>query len=198
MTPESKAAASISRPPRLVVVHGYGATTENHWFPWLQQRMASQGWDVTLVDLPDSDAPAVGPWAEAVEDAVGHVDGRTYLVGHSLGCITLLRYLAGRTDPWSLGGIILVAGFTGKLESLPELDPYLEEDVDLQDLPGCIRDRLVIHSDDDPLVPPSASASLADRLTAPALVIPGAKHFLDVDGVTDLPEAAAALSGWAS
>ena len=45
---------------------------------------------------------------------------------------------------------------------------------------------------------PSASASLADRLNAPALVIPGAKHFLDVDGVTELPEAAAALAGWAS
>lgn len=198
MTPETKAAASYSRPPRLVIVHGYGATTENHWFPWLEQRMASKGWDVTLVDLPDSDAPAVGPWAEAVEDAVGQLDGRTYLVGHSLGCITLLRHLAGHTGPWTLGGIILVAGFTGKLELLPELDPYLEEDVELQDLPGSIRKSLVIHSDDDPLVPPSASASLADRLKAPALVIPGAKHFLDVDGVTELPEAAAALAGWAS
>lgn len=198
MTAETKAAASYTRPPRLVVVHGYGATTENHWFPRLQQRMASKGWDVTLADLPDSDAPAAGPWAEAVEDAVGHIDGRTYLVGHSLGCITLLRHLAGFPGPWTLGGIILVAGFTGKLESLPELDPYLQDDVELQDLPDRIRNCLVIHSDDDPLVPPSASASLATRLKAPTLVISGARHFLDVDGVTDLPEAATTLAGWAS
>jgi hypothetical protein len=89
-----------------------------------------------------------------------------------------------------------VAGFAGKLAVLPELDPFLEDGVQLDDVAENIRHRLVIHSDNDPTVPPAASAELASRLDAGVLVVPGAKHFLDVDGIAELPPVRGALKQW--
>jgi len=80
---------------RVVVVHGYDAAPDSHWFPWLRRRLAAEGVRTVLVDLPEPSYPETGAWLDAVGRAVGEVDEHTHLVGHSLGCITLLRHLAG-------------------------------------------------------------------------------------------------------
>jgi predicted alpha/beta hydrolase family esterase len=182
--------------PRIVVIHGYGASPENHWFPWLSDEMALAGIPVSVAQMPEKIPADAGEWGEAVKSAVGDVDSGTFLVGHSLGCITILRHLASLPEPWALGGLILVAGFAGKLAVLPELDPFLDDGVQLDGVAENIRHRLVIHSDNDPTVPPAASAALASRLDAGVLVVPGAKHFLDVDGIAELPPVRGALKQW--
>jgi predicted alpha/beta hydrolase family esterase len=181
---------------RVVVIHGYGAAPENHWFPWLSDELAAAGVPVSVAQMPAKIPADAGEWGEAVKSAVGDVDAETFLVGHSLGCITILRYLAGLPGPWALGGLILVAGFAGRLAVLPELDAFLEDGVRLDGVTENIRHRLVIHSDNDPTVPPAASTELASRLNARVLVVPGAKHFLDADGVEELPPVRSALTQW--
>ena len=79
--------------------------------------------------LLDPGAPRPGAWQAAVAAAVGAVDERTHLVGHSLGCVAVLRHLASLPGSWELGGLTLVAGFTGPLTALPVLDGYLAEGV---------------------------------------------------------------------
>ncbi|MCU1548511.1 MAG: hypothetical protein JWO29_1462 [Arthrobacter sp.] len=182
--------------PRVVVIHGYGASPDNHWFPWLKAEMTAAGVPVSVAEMPDGIPADPGEWGEVVKSAVGDVGSATFLVGHSLGCITILRYLAGLPKPWTLGGLILVAGFAGRLEAIPELDAFLDDGVQLDGVVENIHRRLVIHSDDDPTVPPATSADLAFRLNADVLVVPGAKHFLDADGVTELPPVYGALKHW--
>ena len=97
---------------RVVVVHGYDAAPDQHWFPWLRERLAAEGVRTEVVELPEPSFPEAGAWLAAVARAVGEPDPHTHLVGHSLGCITLLRHLAGLPQPWTLGGLVLVAGFT--------------------------------------------------------------------------------------
>ena len=80
---------------RVSVVHGYQAAPDRHWFPWLDKQLASDGFTFTVVPLPDSETPAVRAWRETLAAAVGKVDAQTWFVGHSLGCITVLRYLGG-------------------------------------------------------------------------------------------------------
>jgi hypothetical protein len=80
---------------RVFVVHGYQAAPDRHWFPWLAEQLAADGFAVTVVALPDSETPVVRAWSETLAAAVGKVDAQTWFVGHSLGCITVLRYLGG-------------------------------------------------------------------------------------------------------
>ena len=178
---------------RVVVVHGYDAAPDQHWFPWLRERLAAESVRTEVVELPEPSFPEAGAWLAAVARAVGEPDPHTHLVGHSLGCITLLRHLAGLPQPWTLGGLVLVAGFTGRLEAVPLLDEFLAEDVDVSAVRANARRRLVLRSDDDPTVPAAATEALAARLDAPVRVVPRAGHFCGSDGVTRLPAVLEAL-----
>ena len=184
-------ATSGNRPTRsvqrVVIVHGYEAAPDAHWFPWLQSALQAEGIGVTVVPLPVPDAPETADWENAVSAALGVPDARTVIVAHSLGAITALRVLAALPEPWELGGLVLVACFAKPLEALPELDGYLATDVDAERVAGSIAERTVIRSDTDPFVPPAESDDLAKRLDAQLQVHPGAGHFMAEDGVTTLP-----------
>ena len=67
--------------------------------------------------------------------------------------------------------------------------------VDAESVAENIGTRVVIRSDNDTLVPAAAGDALAERLGAEVLVVPGAGHFLEVDGMTSLTVVLDALVG---
>jgi predicted alpha/beta hydrolase family esterase len=175
-------------PRRVVVVPGYGATPADHWFPRLAHDLAGHGIDTEVVEMPHPDAPDPTAWATTAGEAIGDPDGATVVVGHSLGCLTVLRYLATVPGPWRLAGLVLVAGFLDRLPALPELDGFVGDGADVGHIPGHVEQVVVIRSDHDPLVPGTSTDRLAAALDAELVVVPGAGHFLADDGYEDLPE----------
>lgn len=117
---------------RVLIVHGYAAAPDAHWFPWLRDSLDTAGVNATVVTLPTPNAPKAAAWTATVSEAIGVPDAGTWIVAHSLGGITVLRALAALTEPWQLGGLVLVSGFTGALKSLPVLDEYLSTDIDAE------------------------------------------------------------------
>jgi uncharacterized protein len=186
MTPTTLASAGNS-PRRVVIVPGYGATPADHWFPWLRGALTADGIGASVVSLPTPDAPVAQQWEAAVADALAVPDADTWVVAHSLGSITTLRVLAALPEPWRLGGLVLVSGFTAPLHVLPGLDDYVAADVDAERVREHVAARVMIRSDADGIVPPAASDALAERLGATLRIVPGAGHFLADDGVTELP-----------
>ncbi|MEE2060752.1 RBBP9/YdeN family alpha/beta hydrolase [Rhodococcus artemisiae] len=176
----------VHSPRRVIIVHGYRACPDDHWFPWLRDTLSADGVDVNVVTLPTPEEPDAAEWHSAVAEALGAPDASTWVVAHSLGAITALRVLASLSQPWTLGGLVLVSGFTGALAAIPELDAYLADDVDAEAIGQHISVRVVMRSDADSLVPPAASDALALRLGAELHIEPGAGHFLAADGVTTL------------
>ncbi|WP_411374994.1 RBBP9/YdeN family alpha/beta hydrolase [Arthrobacter sp. MPF02] len=172
---------------RVVIVHGYESSPDANWFPWLKGALEAEGIGVAVVPLPSPDDPDKAAWEDAVSSALGLPDATTVVVAHSLGVVTALRVLAQLPEPWELGGIVLVAGFTDPLEALPELDGFLATDVDVERVAANIGVRTVIRSDTDPFVPSAASDDLARRLSARLQVHPEAGHFMAKDGVTRFP-----------
>ena len=182
-------------PARVIIVHGFRANVDAHWFPWLRDVLADRGIAATSVDLPLAESPNPADWEREVSLALGTPDEQTWIVGHSLGAVTSLRVLAAQLGEWRLGGVVFVAGFTGRLDTLPDLDDYLADDVDAERVAERISTRVVVRSDNDTLVPPAASDALARRLSAEVRVQPGAGHFLEADGMTSLPVVLDALLG---
>ena len=173
---------------RVIIVHGYAATPQDHWFPWLHSVLLNEGIDATVVTMPTPEKPQAPDWEATLKAALGTPDAGTWVVAHSLGAITALRVLESLPQPWRLGGLILISGFTGPLDSLPVLDDYLAHDIDAKRVASTINARYMIRSDADPYVPPIASDELAARLDAIVQVQSAAGHFLAEDGVTVLPE----------
>lgn len=183
---------------RLVILHGYTASPDSHWFEWLREECSADGTEVRIPALPESDSPSPRRWFDTARSAIGALDPGTAVVGHSLGCITALHAIdeiGARQPGWRLGALVLVSGFAEPVPGLPELDAFVETVPDLGALAGRIASRTVIRSDDDRVVPPPLTSRLAASLDATEVVVAGAGHFLAREGSTELPEAARALRG---
>ncbi|MFE6621701.1 RBBP9/YdeN family alpha/beta hydrolase [Streptomyces sp. NPDC057740] len=179
---------------RASIIHGYGATPEDHWFGWLAGQLRADGVPATIPALPSPQAPDPARWADAVRADLGTPDEHSIVVAHSLGCLTVLRHLRSLPGPWRLGTLVLVSGFVDQLPALPDLNAYIGDGCDVTGLRSHIDRLTIIRSDADPYVPPGHTDRLADLLGIPAQVIPGAGHFLASDGVTSLREVREAIA----
>ncbi|MFD7067888.1 RBBP9/YdeN family alpha/beta hydrolase [Streptomyces sp. NPDC059913] len=180
---------------RASIIHGYGATPEDHWFGRLAGQFEADGIRTAVPALPDSGAPDPDRWVAAAGAALGTPDAGSIVVAHSLGCVTVLRHLGSLTGPWRLGALVLVAGFVDRLPGLPELDVHVDGVPDPTGIGGHVDRLTVLRSDADPIVPTGHTDRLAGLLGVSALVVPGAGHFLASDGVTSLDEARRAALG---
>lgn len=186
--------ASRTTQKRAVIFHGYGASPADHWFGWLAERLEADGIPTAVPAFPHPMDPDPERWEDEVRAALGTPDERSIVIAHSLGCVTVLRYLRSLRGSWRLGTLILVSGFVDRLPALPDLDAYVAEGCDVTGLSAHIGRLVVIRSDDDPFVPTALTDRLADLLGAPVRVVPDAGHFLASDGVAELPAVREAIA----
>lgn len=171
----------------IYIVHGYGASPSDHWFPWLKKEMEKKGATVSIVNLPSPNDPQPNEWQQALEAQVSSLDRNTYFVAHSLGSIALLRFLEGTQDATTIGGYILVSGFNDSLSILPQLDSFKKPSIAYGKLVQMTNNRVVITAIDDSIVPHALSKGLADSLDAKFIPVERGGHFLGSDGFTEFP-----------
>ncbi len=178
---------------RVFIVHGYEGSPNGNWFDWLSAKIREHGAEASALHLPNPQQPAAPAWQLTLDQYIGAPDEHIFLVGHSLGCITLLHFL-NRHQPERLGGLVLAAGFTELPPALPQLDAYIraaQPDFDVLN-----RIDMPVHcllSDNDSHVPRELSENLAERLRSPLTRIPNGGHLMADDGFTALPQAWEAL-----
>lgn len=183
---------------RAFIIHGWGGTPHQHWLPWLAAELQKQEFEVHVPTMPDTDHPDTDRWLATLEREVGSPDQDTYLIGHSIGCLTILRYLE-RHGP--IGGTVLVAPWVIlSPESVADpADARIAEDWTASDMnwgmvkAGC-RQFTAIFSDDDPDVPLQENKPVFENeLGANIIVESGKGHFTAEDDVTELPSALQAV-----
>ncbi|RQP09623.1 MAG: serine hydrolase family protein [Microbacteriaceae bacterium] len=175
---------------RVVVLHGYTAHPDKHWFPWLREQLAPLGVVTEVPALPDTEHPDAATWTDAAVAAIGRVDADTAVVGHSLGTPTAIRALGRVFDQQPdarLGTLVLVAPFVDPVPVYPELDPFTVGLPELPALAARIDRRVVLRSDFDPEVPIELAPAVIEGLSAEEVVVPEAGHFCQSQGVTTLP-----------
>lgn len=172
---------------QVYIIHGYTASPQSHWFPWLKQQLEQDGTAVHVPTMPDAEEPDVQRWLAHLQTLVPAPDENCYFVGHSLGCITLLRYLSAFSPLRKIGGLVLVSGFTQPLPALPLLSPFTAEAPGLDNIRHMAPQRAVVFSDNDAIVPPDLTADLAVALDVTPDIIEGGGHFLGSEGFLQLP-----------
>jgi uncharacterized protein len=173
---------------RVFIIHGYSASPEDHWFPWLKNTLERDGIVATVLKMPNSKAPEASAWIECIQSNVSTPDANTYFVAHSLGCIALLRYLDSLSGGTKIGGMVLVSGFSETLPQLPELDGFVMTNLKQDHLITISSQRTVIASFDDPSVPYEKTERLSVFLKANLRSVQSGGHFLATDGFTEFPE----------
>ncbi|WP_226530380.1 RBBP9/YdeN family alpha/beta hydrolase [Metabacillus niabensis] len=172
---------------QVYIIHGYGASPANHWFPWLKEKLIADGNQVSVLHMPNSSDPNKEEWLDTLTNEIKNVNNKTYFVTHSLGSITLLNYL-DQLDPLpSFGGFIIVSGFSEPLSSLPSLNPFTVTIVDYKKIISATNSRAVIAAKDDYIVPIQLSKNLSKQLDTSFYPVEKGGHFLEEDGFTSFP-----------
>jgi len=183
---------------RVFIIHGWDGKPGECWFPWLKQQLEQKGINVVVPQMPEAETPKIETWVPFLAQLVGTPDAETFLVGHSIGVQTILRYLASIDQP--IGGVVAVSGFytlaptTFKTEEEKSLSaPWLETPIDNEQVKKNALKITAIFSDNDPYVGLENEKFFADRLGAKTIIINNKKHIGGSDNVFELPEALAAL-----
>lgn len=167
---------------KVYVTHGYTANPTRNWFPWLKQELKKLGLECECLAMPNSDQPNPQAWLEHHQNTL-QLDENTLLIGHSLGCIALLNYLA--VTQQKVKTAIFVSGFYEKLPTLPELDSFADF---YANQTACLpQQSYVISALNDTVVPHSFSDRLAQYLQADYIRLETGGHFIDREGITEMP-----------
>ena len=143
---------------RAIIIHGWGGNSLGGWIPWVKRELEAKGVKVDTPNMPNSESPVIDHWVPHLQKVIGTPDEDTYLVGHSIGCQTILRYL--EKNNIKVGGVCFVAGWfslSGEVIANPEdaviAKPWVETPINLEKVRAKAPKFISIFSDDDPFVP---------------------------------------------
>ncbi|MFH0712342.1 MAG: alpha/beta fold hydrolase [Candidatus Jorgensenbacteria bacterium] len=179
---------------RVIIVHGWDGYPEEGWFPWLKNELEKKGFEVLVPQLPQPKIPRIENWVPKLAETVGTPDENTYLVGHSMGCQTIARYLEALPEGVKIGGAVFVGGFFKRLtgingeEEQEVVDHWLKTPLDLQKVKSHLLGSIAIFSDNDYYVPLDNADDFRDKLGSEVIIKIGMGHFSGVrDKTFELP-----------
>lgn len=181
---------------RVVIVHYWDGNPKYCWYTTTKKRLEDIGFEVNVPEMPDTHFPKLSSWLPKLKETIGRPDMDLYLVGHSLGCITILRYLEQLKDNEKIGGVVFVAGFTDDLRNVDPVEDELKNFFETPILWNKIKPKankfVVIHSDNDPYVSIKYGDIFKDKLGAELVIKHNMGHFSgpldDPTSITSLPD----------
>jgi predicted alpha/beta hydrolase family esterase len=173
---------------RVFLIHGWGGYPEEAWRPWLKERLEQNGFQVAVPAFPNTDNPNRKEWVAYLHKVIGIPDEHCYFVGHSLGAITIIRYLESLQEGERVGGVVFVAGFDEDL-GIKELrdSTFFATPIAWEKVRNRIKGCTAIFSDNDPYVSLRFGEVFKEKLNAEIVELHNMHHFSGDDGVMELP-----------
>ncbi|QGA80074.1 RBBP9/YdeN family alpha/beta hydrolase [Candidatus Nanohalobium constans] len=171
------------------IFHGTGASRDDHWFPWLEEKLEEKGVEVCRPDFPTPEGQELENWLEVLDKQEIEIDKDTVLIGHSLGAVFILNIL-NRRD-LDIEAAHLVSAWTGLLpnEQFNEWNSTFQDaDFDFEKIKRSIGEIHQFHSASDPYVPLEKAEELAVNLESNLHLKADAGHFNTDSGYTEFPD----------
>lgn len=162
---------------RIVLTHGYKASPQTNFWPWLRTQLTQRGHEVITVDLPSPEAPQCAEWVEAIDRAVARPGGDTMFIAHSLGGVALLHYLENAQMSGTPKSVMLIsAPFHIGSETFAS---FFEPMVDFDTVMWKGQEFIIIHAKDDAVVPFDHARRYERELNGHLHAVESGGHFLD-------------------
>ena len=161
---------------RVIIIHCWEGYPEYCWYPQTKKELEKEGFEVRVPEMPETISPKLSGWLPKLKEIAGVPDEELFLIGHSLGCITIMRYLENLSDKEKIGGVIFVAGFTDDL-GYKELTNFFTKPINFEKIREKSKEFCLINSDDDPYVSLNHADILKEKLGAKSIIKHNMKHF---------------------
>lgn len=184
---------------RAVIVHCWGGEPDYAWYPWVAKQLEAQGIAVEVPEMPDAEEPKLKKWLPRLERVIGVPDEDLVLIGHSLGCACVLRYLESLPKGVKVGKVLLVSAFTDQI-GYREFDTFFEKPFDFEKIKSkSVEGFIVLQSDDDPYVTEQYGIRLEEELGAELFIKSAVGHMSgpldEEDSCKELPEVVELVTG---
>lgn len=176
---------------KAILIHGWGGNPEEGWIKWVGKKLEEKGYEVEMPIMPDSLYPKIDTWVGKLKEVARQVDEETLLIGHSIGCQTIMRYLGNLEDDVKVGKVIFVGGWFNLTDETYEDEedkeialPWIEIPIDFDKVKEHCKEFILINSDDDPYVPLSDADLFKEKLNADVIMLKDKGHITG----NELPE----------
>ncbi|MBU0957888.1 MAG: alpha/beta hydrolase [Nanoarchaeota archaeon] len=153
---------------KVILVHGWGGSPKEDWYNWLKKELIKKGYEVEAPEMPDTLNPKIDAWVGKLEEVFKESE-EVYLVGHSIGCQTIMRFL--EKNNIKLKKVILVAPWLSLTDETWDEDyteekakPWIETPIDFDNVKTKAEKFVVVYSETDPYVPKDDPFVLKDKL----------------------------------
>lgn len=171
---------------RLVLVHGWEGNPFDGWKSWLKSEVLKMGFKFIAPPMPGGKHPILQEWLNVLSSEVGNVDNETYFVGHSLGCIAILKYFEQLPLKSRARACFLVSGFISSLK-IPETENFFIERLNTKKVISKVSSIVAINSDNDPYVPINYAYEIREKLHAELIIEHAKGHIGESAGIKELP-----------
>jgi len=177
----------------IYLIHGWGESPKSEaWFKWLNEESKKRNYKLIIPEMPNTNNPKIDEWLNKLNNIIKPNED-TYLIGHSIGCRTIMRYLEKLPKEIKFRWIIFVAGWFNLLESAYEdnqekyiAKPWLEIPINAEKVKQHTDKVLAIFSDNDPCVPLSDSKIFREKLGAKVIIKKNEEHFNDTIKIKEM------------
>lgn len=178
--------------PRVFIIHGWGGSPESDWLPWAKKAIQEKGYEVFVPEMLETNHPKTTAWVEKLKETVGYVKSDDILIGHSIGCLTILRFLEKLEEASKVQKVILIAPWQylvlGSNEDIEDVRPWTETPVDYEKIKTKANTFTAVFSDNDPFVPMQKNIKFFKEKLNPEIIVKNQMgHFSGEEGVTKIP-----------
>lgn len=167
----------------IFLIDGYGGSPKVNWLDWVGRNLENK-FQINKIFIDKPDVAEVQKFDNALVNQITEVES-SYFISHSLGCVTLLRYLI-KTKKIPKG-IILVSPFDQQVPGFEMFDEFFVHE-SLEPLNLDSNKSIIISSMNDPIIPFKYSQEVAEKLQIPFILFPTGAHFRASDGMVKFPE----------
>lgn len=179
---------------KMYLAHCWDGTSNDGWYPWIEQELKKYNVEVVRFDMPNTANPTIEEWVNTLNEKVDKLDEETYFMGHSIGCQTILRYLETK-EVTKIGGILFVAPW---LDLLPEAvededsyntaDPWIHTPINFEKVKEFSNNINCIFSDNDYFVDLAQEQEFKQKLNAKTIIVNEKGHISQDDDIFELNE----------
>ena len=170
---------------KVFLLHCWGGDSRSCWGGWLTDQLTQSGVEVIAPNFPNPSTPHIEEWLASIRSYVKKFDQKDHwvLVGHSLGCPTILRLLERLGEGEKIAATILVAGFAKDLD-IPEIRNFVYKEFDWEKIKLKSKKFIIINSDNDPFIELAEGERIAKLLDAEFVIEKNAGHINEGSGFT--------------
>ncbi len=174
------------------IIHGWEGSPKEPMHQWMKSELEKNGFNVIAPRMPNPEHPKIDQWVNKILEIVD-LKEETYLIGHSIGCQTVLRYLERINS--KVNGVVLIAPWmhlneeTIKEEGEEVIEmarPWMETPINWKKVKSNIKNQAIcIFSDNDPYVPLSNADLFKKELNAKIIIEHNKYHFDIANNITE-------------